>query len=537
MKTMTNRVKTTKVNSSRFLIILGLIAILASACSAASQPLPDGTQAGELVDLAPCTYKLNKTKYQAECSNLVVSENRSNPDARLTSLPVIRVLALNENPSEPIFWLAGGPGGTNLKFLALDELIEDHDIVLVGYRGVDGPSRLDCPELAQAVKGKDDALFTESFLANFGKNAIQCSERLRSEGFDLDGNTIPEVVEDLEDARIALSYEKLNLLSASYGTRVALIYSWMYPESLNRSAMIGANTPGHFVWEPSTIDAQIAYDAALCAKDPLCSSRTDDLVESMRSVIGNVPDRWLVFPIDPGKVGFMTHFMLFHRGTSATVIDAYLAAEAGDPSGLALMALVYDLMIPSTQTWGDWMAKGSIDYDPARDWIRDMNPPDSVLGSPISLLVGGAIQLRGGWPIPPMPEEFSTMQPSDVETLLISGSNDYSTPAQFAEEELLPTLSNGEHVLLSEFGHVNDLVGLQPEAVNHLLKTFFDNGQVDDSLFSYQPMDFEVKLGFPVLAKISLAVLFLLFVGLIALVRFIIRRVRRRRLRRAGVSD
>ena len=116
------------------------------------------------------------------------------------------------------------------------------------------------------------------------------------------------------------------------------------------------------------------------------------------------------------------------------------------------------------------------------------------------------------------------MQPSNVETLLVSGSIDYSTPAQFAEEEILPSLSNGEHVFLSEFGHVNDLVGFQPQAANHLLKTFFDNGQVDDSLFSYQPMDFKVGLGFPELAKISLAVLFLLFVGLILLIKFIIRR-------------
>ena len=322
-------------------ILIALIVVGGlSACGnrSASLSVPETARAGELVDLEECTYKLNKTKYQAECGDLVVSENRSNPGARLTSLPVVRVLALNEDPAEPIFWLAGGPGGTNLKFLKLDELIEDHDIVLVGYRGVDGPSRLDCPELAQVVKGTDNALFTESFLANFGENAIQCAERLRSEGFDLDGNTIPEVVEDLEDARIALGYERLNLLSASYGTRVALIYSWTHPESINRSAMIGANPPGHFVWEPSTIDAQIDYDAALCAKDLYCSTRTDDLTTSMRNILGNMPKSWMLIPIDPGKVGFMTHFMLFHRGTAATVFDAYLAAEAGDPSGLALLS-------------------------------------------------------------------------------------------------------------------------------------------------------------------------------------------------------
>ena len=507
-------------------ILIALIVIVGlSACAnrSASLSIPETANAGELMDLEECTYKLNKTKYQAECGNLVISENRSNPGARLTSLPVIRVLALNEDPAEPIFWLAGGPGDTNMNFPRLVELISDHDIVLVGYRGVDGSTRLDCPETAQAAKGTGSALLDETSLANFGEKTIQCAERLQAEGIDLDGYSLTEVVEDMEDVRIALDYKQVNLLSASYGTRVAMIYSWMYPESLKRSAMIAVNPPGHFVWEPSDIDALIAYDAALCAKDPYCSTRTDNLVLSMRNVSRNMPRRWMLIPIDPGKVGFITHFMLFHRGTSATVFDAYLAAEEGDPSGLALMSLAYDFMIPSLVTWGDWIAKGSIDYDPARDWITEMNLPDSVMGSPTSLLVGGAAQLRGGWPIAPMPEAFHSVQPSDVETLLISGSIDYSTPVQFASEELLPALSNCKQVVLAEHGHVNDLVGLQPQAANHLLKTFFDNGQVDGSLFSYQPMDFQVGLGFPELAKISLAVLFLLFVGLIALVRYIIR--------------
>jgi len=97
--------------------------------------------------------------------------------------------------------------------------------------------------------------------------------------------------------------------------------------------------------------------------------------------------------------------MLFHRRTAASALDAYLAAEGGDPSGLALISLAYDFMIHSVVTWGDWAAKGSIDYDPARDWFTDMNLPGSIMGSPTLLLVGGAAQLRGGWHAAPMPDE------------------------------------------------------------------------------------------------------------------------------------
>ena len=121
------------------------------------------------------------------------------------------------------------------------------------------------------------------------------------------------------------------------------------------------------------------------------------------------------------------------------------------------------------------------------------------------------------------------MQPSDVETLLVSGNIDATTPAQWATEELLPSLSNGEQVILSEFGHTDDVWGLQPEATVHLLTTFYDTGVVDDSLFTYQPMDFHVGLGFPEIAKLLIAIPVLVIVIVVALVWFIVRRVRRRR--------
>jgi len=409
---------------------------------------------------------------------------------------------------------------------------------MVGYRGVDGSVVLACPEMSRAATGVGDNLLSEASLANFGEAMTQCTEHMQMEGVDLDGYSILEVVEDMEDARSALGYERVNLLSGSYGTRVAMIYAWIYPDSLHRSVMISVNPPGHFVWEPDTIDALIAYDAGLCSNDPECSARTADLAETIRHVNQNMPKRWLLIPIDPGKVRFITHFMLFHRGTAAAVFDAYLAAAGGDPSGFALMSLAYDFMIPSALTWGDWAAKGSIDYDPGRDWLTEMDPPDSTLGAPTSLLVGGAAQLSGGWPVPPMPEEFREVRPSDVETLLVSGSIDYSTPPQFATQELLPALENGKQVILSEFGHVTDIWSLQPEAIQHLLVTYYNTGEVDDSLFVYQPMSYEVGLmSFPLLAKVLVAAFVLISVLMIGVVWLTIRKVRRRRASRTSLDD
>lgn len=526
--------KNRSVTPNRSLITLVsatiLVAVLVTACGRKEAPItvPAGAQARDLT-MEPCTYERGDVEYAADCGTLAVPENRNDPDSRLIALPVTRVRATGDNPTEPIFWFAGGPGGTNMSFSHLEGLIEDHDIVLVGYRGVDGSSVLDCPEVAQAAKGLGGDLLSEESIGNIGDAFTRCGVRLQDEGVDLDGYTIPEVIEDMEDAREGLGYERVNLISQSYGTRVAQIYAWMHPDSLFRSAMVAVNPPGHFVWEPDPLDAQIAYDADLCAQDAECSARTGDLAETMRNVAHNMPRRWLFLTIDPGKVRVMTHFFLWHRGDSASAYDIYIAAEGGDPSGLALMSLMYDFMFPTSMTWGELAAKGiSADYDPARDYLTEMNPPGSILGAPMSEFIWSGTQAMD-WPMTPIPAELRQVQPSDVETLLVSGSIDCTTPAQFATDELLPSLSNGQQVILSEFGHGDDVWGLQPEATVHLLTTFYNTGEVDDSLFTYQPMDFHVGLGFPAMAKLILAAIVLVIVVVVVLVWFVVRRVRRRR--------
>ena len=212
------------------------------------------------------------------------------------------------------------------------------------------------------------------------------------------------------------------------------------------------------------------------------------------------------------------------------VYDAYLAAEKGDPSGLAMMSLMYDLINPATMmTWGESGAiVMSTDFDPARDYFTDMNPPGSILGAPQSEFAWSPLYFAD-WPATLIPAEYRQVQTSDVETLLVSGSVDGTTPARYATEELLPSLSNGQQVILSEFGHVDDVWDLQPEATMHLLTTFYDTGVADDSLFTYQPMNFDVGLGFPAMAKLIVAAIVLLIAIVVAVVWFIVRWVRQRR--------
>jgi hypothetical protein len=118
-----------------------------------------------------------------------------------------------------------------------------------------------------------------------------------------------------------------------------------------------------------------------------------------------------------------------------------------------------------------------------------------------------------------------------------AGSLDFMTPP-VGTQELLPYLSSGALVILKEFGHGNTFWNSQPEARVHMLTTFYASGQVDDSRYAYQALDFDVGGGWTGMARTVLwivSVLVLVLVALVVLlVRFIIRRARRCTVRRRG---
>jgi hypothetical protein len=256
-----------------------------------------------------------------------------------------------------------------------------------------------------------------------------------------------------------------------------------------------------------------------------------------------MPDRWLLFPIDKGVIEALTHVMLYESiqppGMSVPLsgpaaVDMWLAAAGGDASGMALLSMIRNMFLPTLWTWGEGLSlSASVDdyYDPAREYRSEFEAPDTILGSTVSLMLWN---LGLEWPIHSIPQEYLQVQPTDVETLLISGSIDFSVPPQFATEELLPHLSNGEQVILKDFGHTGSFWNSQPEARVHMLNTFFDTGQVDASLYTYQPLDFDVGLGWPALAKFLLAIVILVPILLLVLVWWIIRWAKRCRASRVS---
>jgi pimeloyl-ACP methyl ester carboxylesterase len=495
------------------LVVIGLLVLGLGYVHVASGDdgvsVPSGAKAGDL-SLHDCDYATEDGGYAADCGTLVVPENRHKADSRLIALPVTRIRARSANPGEPIFRLQGGPGITNMTFPMASRYADKHDVVLVGYRGVEGSSRLDCPEVTSA-REKARGFLTEKAMAADAAAYRDCAERLEDDGVDLAGYTLPQRVDDLEAARKALGYERVDLLSESLGTRTALIYAWRYPNRVHRSVMVGANPPGHFLWAAKTTGEQVQRYAALCADDASCRSRTPDLSASVRSASAHLPDHWWFLPIRKGNVRLGAFFGLMHATTDGAgplngpwTIDMLLDADNGEGSGAWLISLLTRAIFPKAQVWGEVAAVGRADAAHARRFFASQAGRGSVIGSPGTDFYMAGGRLYDVWPASPDENQYTRVRDSNVETLLIGGALDVATPPQNGTRELLPHLPNGHEVVLPDIGHTDDFWTFQKPASSRLINTYFDSGRVDTSLYKRTPVDFTPALSLGSIAEISL---------------------------------
>ena len=125
-----------------------------------------------------------------------------------------------------------------------------------------------------------------------------------------------------------------------------------------------------------------------------------------------------------------------------------------------------------------------------------------MLGSPLSLLF-----FAGGpsWPATTVADETRHVRTCEVESLLVSGALDISTPPQTARQEARPLLTRGAHVVVPNASNVDDLWGLQPEAIQSLVTRFYDTGDINDRFDPAVPR-LSPPMRLPVVAKATAGV-------------------------------
>ena len=152
----------------------------------------------------------------------------------------LRVVVLpattTDRAADPLFYLEGGPGGA-----ASDEatwvaqhfasLNQHRDIVLIDQRGTGGSNPATCP--TAALSGTPDE-------AQIAAVIQQCLGSLKDKA-DPRYYTTPIAVDDFDQVRAALGYDKINLYGISYGVSSALAYIQRH-ESHVRAAVLDSGS-------------------------------------------------------------------------------------------------------------------------------------------------------------------------------------------------------------------------------------------------------------------------------------------------------
>ena len=411
--------------------------------------------------LAPC--HVDGVKEELRCGVYNVFENRRTRKGRMLPLKIILIPARHPHPERgPIFYLAGGPGETATEladYVIQSGDTEEHDVVLVDERGTGDGHRLDCPS-----PGSDDNLGGYLNGPFDPATARTCRDELQKK-YDLSQYTTAAFVEDLDEVRCAMSYDKINLNGGSFGTYAAQMYMRRYPEHV-RSAYLNSLVPlSNRVPLYHARESQRALDQLFneCEQDAACHSAYPRLRDDFASVLNKIRKgpvaTWVRHPMSEARTrielterGFADAVrVMMYRSPSAREVPILVTqALAGDFSPFAEAAVRASRGIYSGARMGLHYA---ITCNEFVNRIRPEEVEPATRGSYLgSWRVKDQMAACSNWTKTELPDNYFEPFRSEVPAVLISGETDPASPPNWGEE-VRSFMPNAIHLVVPAGGH------------------------------------------------------------------------------------
>jgi pimeloyl-ACP methyl ester carboxylesterase len=384
--------------------------------------------------------------------------------------------------SDPLFFLAGGPGQSAAQLASqirvMFRLVQrTRDIVLVDQRGTGKSNPLNCRSSANSLRELTG-----------GSEVALARLRRCLEGYNADVRfyTTDIAMDDLDDVREYLRYERINLYGGSYGTRAALVYLRRHGRHV-RSVVLDGVAPTDMRLPLFTArDAQLALDNALvdCDAEPACRRAFPEIGARIRRLIASLehsPRRVrIVHPrtgiaedvtVDARLVSSVIFGALYSPLTASIVPALVDRAEQNDFQGLFALAL-------ATEDAGENMSIGMqlsvlCSEDASQVSARELQQETSasVFGGH---LIGSQLEACAMWPKGKVDADYYRPVVSDVPVLVLSGEVDPVTPPGWGDS-VVKHLSRGLHIVVPSTGHG---VVATP-CGNRLVSDFIDEGSTE----------------------------------------------------------
>ncbi len=414
------------------------------------------------ISLAPCQIE----GVAARCGTHRVFENRSAGRGRMLPLKVIVIPARRPDPAiGPIFYVAGGPGETASELISLFENAperEGMDIVLIDQRGTGEGHFLGCRS-----PGSDDNL--EGYLKGpFDLPTVRACRDELARRFDLSQYHTLASVEDLDEVRRVLGYERVNIVAGSFGTYTAQQYIRRHGAHVRTAYLLSpvllTNRTPLYMARDGQRALNLVFDQ--CARDPACHGAYPRLRENFASVLARVqqgpvttfarhPDTGARSEIRLDEAAFVDALRVFlYRSASARQIPLLIEqAAAGDFSRFA------DVAVRSARGFYGAVRSGVAFAVTCNEFVNRIRPDEVAAAGRGSFLGTWRIDKQRAacaiWPATDLPADYLSSFRSDVPTLIVGGDSDPVTPPSWAEE-LGRILPNSIAVIVPQAGHTEE---------------------------------------------------------------------------------
>ena len=454
---------------------LALATLLASAaCTGASAP-------GALDRLHLCTSAEGPT--DGYCGHLEVYENRDARAGRRIALNIVVLPSIGADVRpDPVFFLAGGPGQGAAQMARQIQVLfrgiqRDRDIVLVDQRGTGKSNPLNC-------RSDDESLRELSESDDQGIEKLKaCLAKLQG---DVRLYTTNIAMDDLDEVRAYLGYERINLYGGSYGTRAALVYLRRHEPHVRSVVLDGVAPMDMRLPLFAARDAQRSLDKLLtdCAADPSCHAAFPGLAERVRTLLARLekqPARQRVVHPRTGAeedvevsarlVASIVFSALYSPLTASIVPSLIGRAEHNDFQGLLALAFAGE---GATDNLSLGMQLSVIcSEDSGRFTTADLNHESAGTVFGTHLMVG-QVKACEFWPKGSVEPSYYEPVVSEVPALVLSGELDPVTPPSWGQS-VAKHLKNARHLVASGTGH-----GVVATACgNRLVKEFIELGTAE----------------------------------------------------------
>lgn len=248
-----------------------------------------------IVKLGPCNIPVVTS--DAGCGKFEVFEDRAAKTGRKIALNILVLPALSPKPAaDPVFVIAGGPGQGAVSLVKglgdyLIKLRRERDIVFVDQRGTGESNPLACGRPSDNDEMRN--YFTEGVdLAKLR----ECRAQLEKNA-NLALYTTPIAMDDLDDVRAALGYDKVNLLGGSYGTFAGFVYMRQHANHVRSAILEGVSPVDARIYLPFAkgVEHSLERMFADCAADKECNQAFPKLRAEFKELTAKIEKQPAVF--------------------------------------------------------------------------------------------------------------------------------------------------------------------------------------------------------------------------------------------------